>query len=310
MIKKSLIILLIASASKLTISAQDAKTLASGYVDKYRNHVSDASLLTKLNQLTPEEVIDAFSPYLDDSLSTVRSLSRQSIAKAGLRSNNPKTRQEAIDAIMKGLDDNDAGNAGQTVGLLTSFAPTDFIPKTRYTISQKIKPGTPSLDKIVLLTGYLGITDLIYNYQQLLSEKGIYNKHVRMNMQFANARMGDTAAVGFILAHLKKLTITNNAVYDVFPLLAYTRQKVIFDFLLEEILNETKNCNSASPDKETPIICAFRVMEMVAPYIYDFPVKVDTSGELLTNNYNKTLTEVRSWITAHKADYKLNNDRY
>jgi len=303
-------IVVIVGFSQFPLTAQNTKTLSESYIEKYNHHISDAALLNQLNKLPAEEVIEAFIPFTKDSISTIRSEARQQIAKAGFRSDKPKTRHSALEIVMQGLDDKDVGTIGLAVNLLTQFRPADFDAEDRYILSQKIKPGTPYLEKIILLTGYVKIPDLIYNYRQMLLEKEKYNSRIRLNMQLALARMGDTTAIQSVVNRIKRITISDNMVYEVYPLLAYTRQKEVFGLLLETIMSDSKDCHSSNPDKETPIICAFRVIEMVAPYIIDFPVKVDASGEIIFENYSKTLDEVRAWIAVHKTDYTLNDEKY
>lgn len=291
------------------LSAQKASSLASEYIRKYKDHTNDASLLAKLNQYSPEDVIEAFQPFSSDSLTLVRSVALQRICEAGLRSQKPETRQEAIEVIITSLDDKDAGNIGSAISLLTSFRPDDFTAEHKYIISQKVKPGTIYLDRIILLTGYLNIRDLIYNFHQTLNDKTI-PKRTRLNMHLAMARMDDTVSVAFLKTRLEKVKIDNDIVYDVFPLLTYTRQKVFFDLLLEVIMSYDENCLSSNPDKLQPVICAFRVMEMVAPYIHNFPVQVDKSGGLISDNYDQTLQQVRQWIVLNKQVYTLKYDTY
>jgi hypothetical protein len=99
-------------------------------------------------------------------------------------------------------------------------------------------------------------------------------------------------------------------VYDIGPELVYTRNKIVFDFLLEAILRDTKDCTSANNDDTTPMTCAYRLIEQVAPYIINFPAKLDEVGELKTKDYPALLTEVRSWINANKNTYQLNQTIY
>lgn len=288
--------------------SQNAESVASQYIAQYKKHISDASLLKKLNQHPSADIIPAFMPYTADSLPEVRTTARHQIAMAGLRSDKEKTRQKAISVILSGLDDKDAGAVANSINLLSEFKPSDFTPEHRYIVSQKVKTGTFHTDKLILLTGYIHIPDLIYNYRLMLNEKQ-YSARIKMNIHLALARMNDTTSVNYLSEKLKNIKVNDDAVYEIFPLLAYTRQKVMFDFLLENILTEEKKCLSANPDNEVPVICAYRIIELVAPYIHNFPAKT-ADGELISNDYTKTLREVKEWIKVHKPDYTLNYDVY
>jgi hypothetical protein len=72
------------------------------------------------------------------------------------------------------------------------------------------------------------------------------------------------------------------------------------DFMLREILSDEKRCRSSNPDKEEEIICAFKIIEMVAPVIENFPVKITSYGEADIDDFDHTLNSVREWIMLNK----------
>jgi hypothetical protein len=74
-------------------------------------------------------------------------------------------------------------------------------------------------------------------------------------------------------------------------------------FLLRTIMNDERNCSSPNPDSNASINCAYRILELVAPVIVDFPVDVDE--ELLTNDYTESLVRVREWIVGNQDSYSL-----
>ena len=132
----------------------------------------------------------------------------------------------------------------------------------------------------------------------------------RWAMRLALARMGEPDMTDYCLARLKKVKVNDDVVYEFIPDLIYTRQKPIFDHLLTLIESDEKNCSSSNPDSDEKIICAYRIIEQIAPYIENFPAKVDVSGELQTNDYAKLLVEVRTWITQNRESYKIVDNNF
>ena len=57
-------------------------------------------------------------------------------------------------------------------------------------------------------------------------------------------------------------------------------------------------------------MCAYRVMEYLAPIIKDFPLEVDRDNELNIDDYEKGLLVCRSWFKQHINDYEINNSKY
>ncbi len=294
------------------LKAQSAKKVAAAYMEKYNNHVIDPELSKELKSFDTKDVINAFEIYSTDSQPRIRSCAYKMISKTGTASTDKKTREQTVKLLVKGINDKDAGVAGNVIDYLKEFKPEDFNPEQRYNISMKVKeqPAPRNISELVLLTGYIGIDELIYNYQHMLADSVPEKAKTVWSMKLAMARLGDEDANNEIVSKIKSLKLNDKVAYDIYPNLAYVRTKEAFDILLEAILRDSKDCNSANPDKETPIICAFRIIEYTAQYIKDFPVKTDAFGDPEIEDYATTLSEVREWITAHKEDYELITNIY
>jgi hypothetical protein len=99
-------------------------------------------------------------------------------------------------------------------------------------------------------------------------------------------------------------------IYDLVPDMIYTRQKSMFDYLFRIIESNEKTCSSPNPDSSTKILCAYNVIGQIAPFIQKFPVEVRASGDLKSNDYEKTLLDVRNWIKENKAKYVIKSDGF
>jgi hypothetical protein len=98
-------------------------------------------------------------------------------------------------------------------------------------------------------------------------------------------------------------------VYEVFPDLVYTRKREAIDYLIEALNSNSKNCESANAENAERIPCAYRVMEMLAPIIENYPLKRNESGDIETNDYPTALQKVKDWFKENK-NYKILKDNF
>ncbi|HNP07664.1 MAG TPA: hypothetical protein PKN99_08545, partial [Cyclobacteriaceae bacterium] len=120
----------------------------------------------------------------------------------------------------------------------------------------------------------------------------------------ALARMGDQEATQSVMRRAQRLPVNDDVVYEVFPDLVYTRQRSAIDYLIVELKRDEKKCFTADAEDETPITCAYRIMEMLAPVIDKYPLELDASGDIKTKDYKKSLVTVRAWFERNK-DYGI-----
>jgi len=286
------------------------KTLAAAIMKEYQSHKVPTGLLQQADGMEAEKMVDAFLHYSHDSLPEVRRVAYQMIQRLATRHDDPKLHREVIKQWIEGLNDRDAGISSSLIEYLTAFNPSDFDPESRYKLSQRAKEKKAGQDKIILLTGYLHIDELLYNYRLMFNDKEKTDKRLRPYIQLAMARMNDSTAVRSIVEKVRRFPVNDDMVYDFYPLLVYTCQKPVYDFLFSVILSDKKDCLSSNPDKEKPIICAYRVIALMAPYLKDFPVSLDETGEAIIDNYPQTLAEVRQWIENHKDGYEIVTNKY
>ena len=152
-----------------------------------------------------------------------------------------------------------------------------------------------------MLVGTLNMTDQTTTLQRLLPRLSAPD---RWAAQLALARLGDREALATVLARAKRYPVNDDVVYELLPDLVYTRQKEAIDYLVSIVHSDEKNCQSADPEAEQSILCGYRVLELLAPVIRDFPLALDESGDLAVSDYPKALADARSWLKKH-ADYEV-----
>ena len=309
--KKNGIAALIFVVFSTVLMGQSANDLAEQYITDYKNNTFNSELFTQLKAQPVQKTMHAFKPYLKDSLADVRAASYRLLYKVAVDNETNQDRAAVVAELVNGLHDSDRSVRTSICNYLTGFKPYDFSAESRYIISRiALEPTTAYALKAVRLTGYLKMAELVYDYNKILSETEGLSRKAAWNMQLAMARMGDSLALASIVNFTVQLPVNDNVVYDIYPDLAYVRQKACFNYLLEQIMSDELNCISSNPDNEAAIVCAFRIIRLIGPYIQNFPLVLDKRGDVVFNNYDTDLATVREWFTTNRNSYTLNHSIY
>lgn len=252
-------------------------------------------------------LLSVLATYQNDTLAAVRSRAYNIAKRIGQRSSKPSVRQTATAQLTRGIADPDAGISGNNSEALTGFRQTDFGASTQTQLLSYLQPGTPHLDQVAMLAGFVSGSEAQAALRNLLTAK--VSATTRWAIRLALARTGDEAAINYVLDKLNAAPVNDALVYDVVPGLVYTRQPAIFRYLETLVMSDEPNCQSADPNSQRRILCGYRVMEALAPALADFPIAVDAYGELETDDYERSLREVRAWLR-EREDYPMQRDRY
>lgn len=171
-----------------------------------------------------------------------------------------------------------------------------------------LRQSTSHLNKILLEIGETNRTEMVDPILSFLRSNNKLSAQIRWTAHLALARLGEKSALDYILQRVQKLGVDDDVVYDLFPGLVYTRQRIAINYVIEVMKRDDKNCMSADPENPEPINCAYRALEFLAPVIEDFPIKTDASGDLDVEDYAAALAEARAWFKQH-PDYKIVVDR-
>nr|WP_319399895.1 hypothetical protein [uncultured Carboxylicivirga sp.] len=214
--------------------------------------------------------------------------------------------KEVFYLIDKGLTDTDGSNVYFIYSILKNI-PTQYFNSTSKQRLSNIIITNKSLHikEAIKLSGKLSIQVLLPYYESVLISPNKYSRDIIWTVRLAMARMDDINQTNYCIESVKSIGINDNVVFYLIPDLIYTRSRSAFNYILELITESPENCHSTDPDNPQPISCAFRLMEMIAPYIKDFPVELYESGDIKTDDYNKALTKVQRWISENKETYQL-----
>lgn len=308
MIRQKYCYLFLLASIPVFTKAQDIKKTLSAYFSEVRSGKYQS---IPKNLFQPENVAKTLSlitPYLTDTSGAVRSKAYALIQLTGNTTREAHLRENSVAKLIEAVKDRDSGNAGQALNYLTGFRQEDFTPAARDTIRALFTRKTPHYDVLIRLTGFLELKPL-QSALRALSQQSSASKKDRWSALLALSRMGDPYAIESVLSRVKRLPVTDEVVYEIFPDLVYTRQRAVFDLLIDALNSDAKNCESANAASESKIPCAYRVMEMLAMAVVNYPLPLDASGDIDTKDYKTALETVREWFKANK-DYTISKTNY
>jgi hypothetical protein len=263
-----------------------------------------------LNEKSAEKLLPLLESYYNDSLAKVRLQAYYLTYKTTYKSTDNKNRNDAVYRLVNALKDSDAGNVGNVADWLTNFKAIDFTSVSKDSLVSVLHNPVSNLHKIIKLVAFAGITDQINYLQQGIATKTITTGKNLWAAHLALARFGVESEIEYCVNQVKNQAVNDDVIYELIPDLIYTRQRKAYDYILT-ILNSTqKNCYSANPENPQKIECGYRVMEYLAPVIKNFPLEIDSTGELLTNDYVNALRTLRNWFKENEQTYEIITDTY
>ena len=251
------------------------------------------------------ELLDALEPYYADTVAFVRQQACYLTYKKGLEQQGGA--RSAVARLAKGLNDDDSGLRGMIIGYLQAFPLAAFDEEAKGLIGTNLSnPNSPHFDELVLLAGFVGAgsSDLLR-----LSMNPDLPVRKKWNISLALARMGSENALQSCLDRVKKAPVNSQAVAYLMPDLVYTRQKAALDYCVELLYSNEKLCKTANPDLSESILCAYPIIELIAPVIVGFPIYVNPSIGIDTDDYEALLQTIRTWLEKNK-EYEINKEEF
>ena len=297
------ILLLLITATALAQTKSLDNYFAQIRVGKYANVPAEVNKPELASGL-----LKSLSVYVMDTMPVVRARAAGLVRTIGLQSKVQSVRTQAVQQLMTAAKDKDTGNAGVVLNYLTGFRKNDFSVAAKDSLYAYFQRKSGNINTLIRLLGYLNVQKA-KNELFSLSQDGAAGRKDRWAALLALSRMGDEQAINDVMNRVKRMPVSDALVYEVFPDLVYTRRREAFNYLLETLYSDAKNCESADPERPSRIPCAYRVMEMLAPAIGSYPLKLSDSGDAVTSDYPAALTQVREWFQVNK-EFKILDDKY
>ncbi|MEL6988470.1 MAG: hypothetical protein AAGK97_11660 [Bacteroidota bacterium] len=250
-------------------------------------------------------IFEELKPYANDNNKRVRSEAYSLAANIGKRSEISNVRETAIEFILDGaLKEKDSGLIGRYFNSLKKFERKDFSRKAKSGLINMIDKKTPHLKTLFMLIGFLDLKE----GEAAMNAVETKSKSIVQARNLALVRMGNKEKLEQMINNISKMALNDDFIYNIMPMLVYVRKKQSFDLLIDRLQNESKNCTPADAETDGQVTCGYRLMEGIAPYINDFPLELDISGDIVTRNYQKALASARKWTSKNKKKYSLNEE--
>ncbi|WP_339812730.1 HEAT repeat domain-containing protein [uncultured Imperialibacter sp.] len=239
-----------------------------------------------------------------DTLATVRRACYQSLDVMQKSTTAPAAKQQILALQLQGMTDESLDIVGLSIQNLSSVPSSLFNASQKKTLIQTLDRQVAKKEVLIKMVGTLKDQSAAPALRQL-SQPGNSAK-VRWAAYLALSRLGDQTAINLVNNKVRGIEVNDDMVYDMAPSIIYTQQKQLYDYLVELLYSNEKNCESANPDQTNTINCAYRILELLAPQIVDFPIATTASGDLQTKSYQEALITAREWFSVH-VDFQVKN---
>lgn len=276
-----------------------------------RKQGTNAEQLVELSKNHKQFLITKLIKYRNDSNLNVQRFVLLMFEEVGLKSKKKDERIEAVKQIIQMSFNSDAGIAYEALEILKEFDKSDFDDKAKQTFLNKLNKNQHHLKERVKICGWIGDgEEFITKLKNLQSDTTLNNSLRNWTINLALTRLSDTQSRDNIFKTLRQLEVNNPFVLHIVPDLLYSKDKEIYNFLILHLDCDKKNCVSPNPDNNSDICCGYAIMEQLAQHIKKFPFKVDRSGMLITDDYNKALEDTKVWFAKKKQRYQIITETY
>lgn len=305
--RKNILFALLFLGGSLACCGQNAPPSLNAYFASVRTGIHPLPPSSIRMALSLSSYLDSVHAFLQDTVAVVRAAAYDLTAMVSLGSRDPAIRRKGAEMLVEGCKDPQPENTVRALELLTQFKRTDFSPVALDAFRTRVRAGCAAMDRALKIAGFLGLADLAADIR-VWSQPG-NAVPVRWAALLALARLGDASAIANIARRVKKFPVNDNLVYEIFPDLIYTRRRDLVAIAIEVLSQDEKSCLSSNPEREEPIPCGYRIMEMLAPVIEGYPLRLDESGDVATDDYPAALRRVRAFFSAEK-EYTILTDQY
>lgn len=261
-----------------------------------------------LSSANYKEVADALGKYTADTVLAVRYEALNLLVQSAQKSKDKAIIKKSIHAVIRNAVMNNTIN-NQVLNLLKRYSTQDFENGELQEMKALLESQDNNIGNLAKIYAFAA-GPLAQNDLKGLLAKPALNKNDKKDLKLALVRSGDEVYAGKMNEILKQQVVNDELIYSALPDILYTRNKEMFTWLLNAVMSDAKKCSSANNDDPAPMICAYRLIEQLAPQLLNFPVKINDKGEIESKDLTKSLVEVRDWITKNKESVEIDRSKY
>ena len=256
-------------------------------------------------------LINCLSNEVIDSLSYEKSYAIISKLKTiTSKSKNEITQKATIKYYIKLSRNYNSSVSSLALKELRLFPRTLYDSSDIQNISKSIDSKFKAYNDIVLIVGYICHQNFTETINRVFPNSRVFNKQERWATHIALARLGNESALNYCTSRAASLTLSDQVIDIIYPDLIYTHNKQAYDILVEALYSDDKKCSSLNPNSDSKIICGYRIVELLAPKIRNFPIKVLPSGDLDVSNYQAAIEIAREWFKINFENYEIIDNAY
>jgi len=288
----------------VNLTAQQSQELSSVFRSN-RNGLNVSDELSEAYIHSNEELIyEDCLLFARSEFEADRYLAFRIISDISLKTANQRLKNNIVYCLVNlGLNDISLGVRSGVIDYLNRLDNYSFDQRSQNRLASIIIDKPSHYKRLVKLTGRIQMHQLVPHYTNRLKQDTVINTQQQWAIKLALGRMGDAQFVSECIQYVDAIGINDMVIYNLIPDLLYLQNKQVLDYLLDEVVMVNMDCRSTDPDNEVAIDCGYRLIEVVAPYIKDFPLEVGISGDIKSNNYKEALRVARLWIKKNRANY-------
>lgn len=244
----------------------------------------------------PETVLQEMLPLKTDTLAQIRSFRLQLLHRAATLGSDSAFKRQAVYELASACKDEDPTIRSQAAGNLKYYAKQYFSKDSKQQLRDILELDHTYYGEVVQLIAYLDMTEEIKQLEGLLGDTTHNDIQIKWKVHTALARLGSQESIDYCVNYAKSKDMNDLLVRFVLSDLAYIKQPETIGYLVSELYNDETNCRSANPMSSVKITCAYRIMELLAPVIKDFPYKAKYGTQLDASSYEQALQDIRQWF--------------
>lgn len=300
--RKSVGVLLTLLLSCLVANAEDVSSRMDGVMLRIRNNevvsYEYGYFCSAENALS---TIVSVGKYYSDSLPKIRCQAYRYASKAALQCNSDTTKIMVVEDLLRSCNDSSSIVVQNAWQELTKFDKKYFTEESKRMLEHIIDNGKFFSEKFFMIGGYVGSENMV---SILKNRRALCEKNQQWYVDLALCRLNDNSSVQVVLSRLSKIKPSLDFVDLLLPDLLYTRQRQIYDWIINEAMTDECKCVSRSPVSERQIPCAYYIMYEIADYIEDFPIDRDEDGERDDDFSKSDIKNMRTWLGAN-LNYRI-----
>ena len=239
--------------------------------------------------------------YYTDSLPKIRCQAYKYASVAALQSGSDSAKMMVVEDLLRSCDDSSSIVVQNAWQELTKFDKKYFTEESKRMLEHIIDNGKFFSEKFFMIGGYVGSENMV---SILKNRRALCEKNQQWYVDLALCRLNDNSSVQAVLSRLSKIKPSLDFVDLLLPDLLYTRQRQIYDWIINDAMTDECKCVSRSPVSERQIPCAYYIMYEIADYIEDFPIDRDEDGEKDDDFSKSDIKNMRTWLGAN-LNYRI-----